>query len=416
MKYLSLFSGIEAASVAWQPLGWEPVAFSEIDPFPCAVLAHHYPDVPKLVDICDIDWSEFLDTYGRPDIIVGGSPCQSFSVAGKREGRDGASGLMREYIRAVREVRPRVFLWENVPGALTVERGAAFGQLLAEMDGLGYRLAWRILDSQFFGVPQRRRRVFLVGCLGDIDPASILFESESLRRDFTPSRTKREELAKASGRGAKSRGGECLTMHQNASGDVHVAENNCGTLTASSSVSRQQILVGGRGYVLASGQANAEMADDGTSPTLTCLHEQPILIDRAAYNQGANAMYSPRIERADTADTVVSRGPSAVALQTGHTKGNGGGINTDGVSYTLSLANAPAVALEDGTAWVVRRLTPTECERLQGFPDGYTDIGEWVDDRGHKRKSSDTNRYKALGNSFTVNVVRWIGERIENAA
>ena len=163
MRYVSVFSGVEAATLAWDQLGWEPVAFSEIDPFPSAVLAERFPHVPNLGDITQIDWSRI----GAVDLVVGGSPCQSFSVAGKREGLAGASGLMFEYIRCVRELRPRWFVWENVPGALSSEGGAAFGQLLAEMDDLGYGLAWRVLDAQFFGVAQRRRRVFLVGSLGD---------------------------------------------------------------------------------------------------------------------------------------------------------------------------------------------------------------------------------------------------------
>lgn len=146
MKYVSIFSGIEAATVAWHPLGWEPLAFSEIDPFPSTVLQHHYPDIPNLGDITKIDWSPYV---GAADIVVGGSPCQSFSVAGKREGLAGASGLMFEYIRAVRELRPRWFVWENVPGAFTSERGEAYRQLLSEMDALGYGLAWRVLDAQF---------------------------------------------------------------------------------------------------------------------------------------------------------------------------------------------------------------------------------------------------------------------------
>lgn len=120
MKYVSIFSGIEAATVAWHPLGWEPLAFSEIDPFPSAVLQHHYPNIPNLGDITKIDWRPYV---GAADIVVGGSPCQSFSIAGKREGLAGASGLMYEYIRAVRELRPRWFVWENVPGAFTSERG-----------------------------------------------------------------------------------------------------------------------------------------------------------------------------------------------------------------------------------------------------------------------------------------------------
>ena len=191
MKYVSIFSGIEAATVAWHPLGWEPLAFSEIDPFPSTVLQHHYPDIPNLGDITKIDWSPYV---GAADIVVGGSPCQSFSVAGKREGLAGASGLMFEYIRAVRELRPRWFVWENVPGAFTSERGEAYRQLLSEMDALGYGLAWRVLDAQFFGVAQRRERVFLVGSLGTMRCAEVLFERESLSWNHQSSRQKRQAL------------------------------------------------------------------------------------------------------------------------------------------------------------------------------------------------------------------------------
>lgn len=154
MKYVSLFSGIEAATVAWEPLGWEPVCFAEFDEFPSAVLAERYPEVPNVGDVTKMNWKKYRN---KVDMVVGGSPCQSFSIAGKREGLQGESGLMFEYIRAVREIRPRWFLWENVPGALSSENGEAFRQLLSEMDKLGYGLAWRVLDAQFFGVAQRRR-------------------------------------------------------------------------------------------------------------------------------------------------------------------------------------------------------------------------------------------------------------------
>ena len=163
MRYVSTFSGIEAASVAWDRLGWEPMAFCEIDQFPSAVLAERYPGVPNLGDITKVDWRNFAKRNGKPDVVVGGSPCQSFSIAGTRTGLDGASGLMWEYVRAVRELRPRWILWENVPGALSSTHGEDFRCLLEALDGIGYGLAWRVLDAQFFGVAQRRRRVFLVG-------------------------------------------------------------------------------------------------------------------------------------------------------------------------------------------------------------------------------------------------------------
>lgn len=165
MRYVSLFSGIEAASAAWAPLGWEPVAFSEIDPYACKVLERHYPDVPNVGDICEADWSGFA---GDVDLVVGGSPCQSFSLAGLQRALDDPRGrLMFEYVRAVDELRPRFCLWENVSNVLRVDDGAPFRQLLSELDRLGYAVAYRVLRADYFGVPQARRRVFLLGALGD---------------------------------------------------------------------------------------------------------------------------------------------------------------------------------------------------------------------------------------------------------
>lgn len=227
MKYISLFSGIEAASVACEPLGWEPVCFAELDEFPSAVLAHRYPDVPNVGDVTKMSWKKYR---GKVDLVVGGSPCQSFSIAGKREGLQGESGLMYEYIRAVREVRPQWFLWENVPGALSSEGGEAFRQLLSEMDKLGYGLAWRVLDAQFFGVAQRRRRVFLVGHLGACPSVEVLAEPESLRGDYPSSREKREALAAAARRGASSAG---FKFHQGAgAGNIGFEAEQSPTCTA----------------------------------------------------------------------------------------------------------------------------------------------------------------------------------------
>lgn len=229
MKYVSLFSGIEAASVAWEPIGWKPMAFAEIEPFTCAVLEYRYPDVPNLGDVTKIDWSAFLERYGAVDLVCGGSPCQSFSIAGGRESLQGESRLMFEYIRAVRDLRPNWFLWENVPGVLST-RDNAFGQLLDEMEKLGYGLAWRTLDAQFFGVAQRRRRVFLVGHLGDMRAAAVLFERDSVSGNTQSSKQKREELARA----AEGRPGACgFKYHAGAgAGGVGYELENSPTLTA----------------------------------------------------------------------------------------------------------------------------------------------------------------------------------------
>ena len=299
MRYVSLFSGIEAASVAWGPLGWEPIAFSEIDVFPCAVLADRFPDVPNLGDITKIDWEKVVKTYGKPDVVVGGSPCQSFSVAGRREGLSGASGLMWEYVRCVREIMPDWVVWENVPGALSSSHGEDFRCLLEALDTCGYGLAWRVLDAQFFGVAQRRERLFLVGHLGDVRACEVLFEPESLSWDTSSSREKRQELAGGTGSGA-ARAVFCL-------GDA---------------------------------ASNAS-------------------IDR------------------DLAGTLKA--------------------NND--------CNPPIVSQYGD----VRRLTPRECERLQGMPDDWT-LVPWRDRPAEK--CPDGPRYKAIGNSMAVPVMRWIGERI----
>lgn len=220
MRYLSLFSGIEAASVAWEPLGWEPVAFCEIDAFPSAVLAYRFPNVPNLGDITKVDWNEFKERYGTVDLIVGGSPCQSFSIAGGRASLGGESRLMFEYIRALDEVRPAWFVWENVPGVLNT-RDDAFAQLLWEVQNIGYGgIAWRVLDAQFFGVAQRRRRVFLVGHLGNGGGATaVLFDSESVRGNTESNTKKREELTGS----AAKRSAICMQSD-------HISQN--GTLTS----------------------------------------------------------------------------------------------------------------------------------------------------------------------------------------
>ena len=459
MKYISLFSGIEAATVAWEPLGWEAVAFSEIDPFPSAVLAQRFPNVPNLGDITKVDWSEYR---GAVDVVVGGSPCQSFSIAGNREGLKGESGLMFEYIRAVREIMPRYFVWENVPGALSCEKGAAFGQLLSEMDDLGYGLAWRVLDAQFFGVAQRRRRVFLVGCLGDAERAAeILFEPESLSWDSPSSREKRKELAADAERGV---GGSCLPIntmvatrgwklgrgtgfginedgeaqytlsatHSHAvayciQGDIargaHMGQNGKGWSDTGECYTLNTMDVHAAAYTLkirggCDGGGKGPLIQEDVSATLAtnqdqtlfqpanvlCLNDQggsvmtvqeeiaptlraqthghePIVMDRAAFN--------PKLNPSNGEDYVG-------ALCARDFKGVGNQYVSEG-----------KILFSGNPEYIVRRLTPVECERLQGFPDGWTD----VEYKG--KKAPDGKRYKALGNSMAVPVMRWIGERIE---
>ena len=351
LRYVSLFSGVEAVSCALDHDVWEPVAFSEIDPFPCAVLQHHYPNVPNLGDITKIDWTPYVDTI---DVVWGGSPCQSFSLAGDRSGLKGASGLMFEFVRAVRELRPRWFVWENVPGALSSENGNAFRQLLQSMDEGGYGLAWRVLDAQFFGVAQRRERVFLVGSLGTMRCADVLFEREGMPWDYSPSRDKRKALA-------------------------HRIEDGVG------------------------------QADHGVSPTLKQSHN-PAIMCRAdtQANSPEEPDMAPTLSAHASHDApYIYRKAQTPQIRSGKDGGGKGALVQDDLSATLGTHNSQTLSDVADGSMTVRRLTPTECERLQGFPDGWTDIPY----KGNEHPP-DGPRYKALGNSMAVPVMRRIGERI----
>lgn len=385
MRYVSIFSGVEAATLAWEPLGWEPVCFAEFDKFPSAVLAERYPEVPNVGDVTKMNWKKYRN---KVDLVVGGSPCQSFSIAGKREGLQGESGLMYEYIRAVREIRPAWFLWENVPGALSSEGGEAFRQLLSEMDKLGYGLAWRVLDAQFFGVAKRRRRVFLVGHLGACPPVEVLIEPEGMRGDYPSSREKREELASAAGRGPSCAG---FKFHQGAgAGNIGFEDEQSPTCTAdwhnpAVLTMHQNVCIQGSMIGLSdeNGPQGSGIEDDGASFTLNCTDRHGVL----AFAQ--NTRDEVRIQEDGTISGALSAQPGM--KQTTY-------VCETGLMKTL------------GTN--VRRLTPKECERLQGFPDDWTKIpyrGKPADE------CPDGPRYKAIGNSMAVPVMRWIGERIAMA-
>lgn len=361
MRYISIFSGIEAASVAWKPLGWEPVAFSEVDDFPSSVLAERFPDVPNLGDITKVDWSDYR---GAVDLVVGGSPCQSFSIAGNRTGLDGASGLMWEYVRCVREVMPRWIVWENVPGALSSSKGEDFRCLLDALDELGYGLAWRVLDAQFFGVAQRRRRVFIVGHLGDRHAADVLFEPESLRWDSPSSRAKREALT---GRPDESACSSGLCWHLGGkSRDIGFEIEQSPTITSVKPPAACYTMVVRCGC---EGGGKGALVQDDVSATLATSNNQTLFQPVCMTDATSNAAVDIGM-----AGTITSHGEK----------------------------QAPIVA----RYYVVRKLTPRECERLQGFPDDWTLI-DW-----NGKQAPDGKRYKAIGNSMAVPVMRWIGERI----
>ena len=234
MNYLSVCSGIEAATCAWHNLGWNSVGFSEIEPFPSAVLKHHYPSVPNLGDMTKYkEWN--LDSVG---LLVGGTPCQSFSVAGLRKGLEDPRGnLALTYVGILDKFRPKWFVWENVPGVLSSNGGRDFGSFLGAVAELGYGFAYRVLDAQNFGVPQRRRRVFVVGCLGDWESAAkVLFESDCLSGDNKKSKVKKQATATYFERGVAYGGsdGECADTVTSkwAKGSGGPSGNECGLFVA----------------------------------------------------------------------------------------------------------------------------------------------------------------------------------------
>ncbi|MBT9176716.1 MAG: putative BsuMI modification methylase subunit YdiP [Firmicutes bacterium] len=444
MKFLSVCSGIEAVSLAWRPLGFEAAAFSEIDKFPCAVLAHHYPQIPNLGDMTQFkEWPDY-----EFDILVGGTPCQSFSVAGLRKGlADPRGNLTLTFLAIAERCHPRWVVWENVPGVLSSGRGRDFGAFLGALGELGYGWAYRTLDAQYFGVPQRRRRVFVIGYFGDWRrAAAVLFEHHSLQRHPAPSREAGESFTHsvasgfgASGRGfargGKPTGQDCVVAAKGPDGKKGKPQELAHATTAHQAKGGDPTT---DNYVV-----HSLRAEDGTGRGTPLV---PI-----AFNHQDNYAFRASTE---VTNPLRANQTEAIAIQAGASKENpahgpsGAGVRTDGQAYTLearaevqgvafmparSLAirgrgGIPSAELGDdkanailtpngGRAGIgvgailrgmqVRRLTPTECARLQGFPDNYLDITY----RG--KPAADGPKYKALGNSMAVPVVRWLGERLQ---
>jgi len=476
LRYLSVCSGMEAATVAWHHMGWQPVGFSEIEPFPSSILKHHYPTIPNYGDLTQ--YKQWPLERGSVDLLVGGTPCQAFSVAGLRKGLDDPRGnLALTFLGLADHLRPKYILWENVPGVLSSSGGRDFGSFIGALAKLGYGFAWRVCDAQFFGVPQRRKRVFLLAIEGSGNwrtAAEILFERKSLSGDFEESNQEGESTSSDAGAGVEASG------------------------------------------KLFDKQAIGQYGDNGVASTCAARDYKdatdlvvPTILDRAAFNQGENAQYEPLIEQTETCPTIVSRGPHAVQMpfrkskraksttdnetwvqadssntlnnfDLGDTRsthavvyenhpndsrvtgphnvaptvvsrfGTGGGnvpfVNEEPIKPKASSGDqTPCVAYAQafdtynqavsnvsktlnssasdadhvGTVFfptmippmAVRRLTPVECERLQGFPDNYSQI-PW---KGKPpEQCPDGPRYKACGNSMAVPVMRWIGERINN--
>jgi len=403
MNYLSVCSGIEAASVAWHPLGWKPVAFAEIEAFPSQVLAHHYPTVPNLGDMTKFkEWN--LGT--NVDILVGGTPCQSFSVAGLRQGLEDPRGnLALTYVGILDKFKPKWCVWENVPGVLSSNGGRDFGSFLGALVELGYGFSYRVLDAQYFGVAQRRRRVFVVGCLGDWEsPAKVLFESESLRRDSAPSREKRQGVTSFTPSSIAGYREGVGTLRANG-GDIGGGSEN---LIASWMVAF--------GEYVNDETASAMKARDykdatdlvtvyETHPADSRVREMGEVCQTVTSRWGTGGGNVPLVrEPIPIHDQATRFSGKRGANQDG--KGNGLGIGQSGEPMnTLTSGDRHAVYQHSMS---VRRLTPIECERLQGFPDNYSNVPWRKSD-----SSPDSPRYKALGNSMAVPVMAWIGKRIQ---
>jgi DNA (cytosine-5)-methyltransferase 1 len=499
MRYASVCDGIGAAHVAWQPLGWECAWTSEIEPFPAAVVDHHWKfknlgDMTKLTE-------EMLNECGAIDLLVGGTPCQSFSVAGLRGGlADPRGNLALRFVQLAAVMQPKWIVWENVPGVLSSNKGRDFGTFLGALGELGYGFAYRILDAQWFGVAQRRRRVFVVAHLGDWRrAAAVLFERESVFGN-PPTRGAAGQGITSSPQGiagnvsskrAKGTGGpagdECYNLvafHHNAQAAQLPHARRDTSVTDSLTCSQ------GAAVAFTKSKRAQSTTDDETwvpgevSPTMSCFDQGDTRATTVvAFTQNCrdevrqingdgqiagalsadSGAHQTNYVAFDVHGTLATKGASETDCHTalrsrppGQSEASTTTVVAQGFTYS-GYSNQPAWMTGDrtdclpasghsdgshqgvgvavgscevssslranpGSGWrsngtpvegvvispmAVRRLTPMECERLQGFPDGYTAVTY----RG--KPAADGPRYRALGNSMAVPVMAWIGQRIQ---
>ncbi|HCM1844661.1 TPA: Dam family site-specific DNA-(adenine-N6)-methyltransferase [Salmonella enterica subsp. diarizonae serovar 16:z10:e,n,x,z15] len=469
MRYGSVCSGIEAASVAWEPLGWQPAWFAEIEAFPSAVLATHWPDVTNLGDMTGIAAAVHADDVEAPDVLVGGTPCQAFSIAGLRNGlADKRGQLSLSYVelanaiddkRRERGEEEAIIVWENVPGVLS-SKDNAFGCFIGALAGESCELqpaggkwpnagcvygpsrivAWRVLDAQFFGVAQRRRRVFVVASARKgFDPAEVLFEFDSMRRDTPPRRE--PQTAVTTDTGSSAEGGSHWdnpanphpTLNQSnniggigASNQEVFAQRGAGLVSgAYSDISRTLLAKENDStaedldtYILAYGGGNAggniDVATACTAHGVRMDFDTETFAVHGTQDPDTNHELAHTLGRNHGQENAIITEPYTIAIR-GREEGSTVEVRNDGTANALLTPNGGRAGMGVGAVgWgmQVRRLTPVECERLQGFPDNHTLIS-W---RGKDAADCpDGPRYKAIGNSMAVPVMRWIGERIAAA-
>lgn len=409
MRFASCCSGIEGAGCAWEPLGWQHAFCAEIDPFASAVLAHRFPNVPNVGDFTKLEgWPDAVD------VLVAGTPCQSFSVAGRRAGLDDPRGLLAfELLRLASRLRPRWLVFENVPGLLSSDEGRDFGAFLGALGDVGYGFAYRVLDAQWFGLAQRRARVFVVAHLGDWrGPVAVLLEPEGLRGDPSPSRTEGEGVAGAL---AASVGGS----------DENDAKDGRLIAPALRTNERNNSDAGAEARMLVplcvdeTSQAGCTLRDKAGSIRSNGPGSQAGgLLLAATLTQGAESQgkggYAGR-RREDDQNLVVGAPDGTVTAlcardAKSHKTGDGLVVGFHARQDPVHGDKSMPLEAKGGQAVMarsaVRRFTPRECEALQGFPPDWT----LVPYRGKPAK--DGPRYRAIGNAFPVPVLRWIGERI----
>lgn len=483
---------MEAATVAWHHMGWQPVGFAEIEPFPSAILKHHYPHIPNYGNLTE--YKQWPIERGSIDLLVSGTPCQAFSIAGLRQGlADPRGNLALVFLGLVDRLRPKYILWENVQGVLSSNKGEDFAAFIGALAELRYGFAWRVCDAQFFGVPQRRKRVFLLAVEGVGNwrtAAEILFEPEGLCGNFEESRKKRKSPAADAGSGVEA-GCEDITLFENRPSDSRITgpHNISPTMTSRfgtgggnipliqhtmpgtvaptigasgppySRTGNERVEAEALAITFQPGNLRRNAGADPSTTTTTTLKasagdQTPHVCHPVVPLDGMNLLsrlgecgeehsmqnftpgdpsFTLKVvspiqdgremdkkqnglgvgQPGDPAYTLDTTGAQAIAIQgtiigRGENAGpQGTGATEGGPMFTLTKTDIHGIA----TPMAVRRLTPVECERLQGFPDNYSQI-PW------KNKSAnecpDGPRYKACGNSMAVPVMRWIGERINN--
>ena len=359
MKYLSICSGIEACTVAWDPLGWEAQGFSEIEDFRAEVLKYHYPEVKNYGDFTKIKKEDIGE---NTDVLVGGTPCATFSIAGLRKGLDEDRGnLALEFIKLVERINPTWVIWENVFGVLSSNKGEDFATFLGALAELGYGFAYRVLDTQYVrtqrfprAIPQRRRRLFVVGHIRDWRyPAEVLFDSEEVSKDFRPSRRKKKTTSQELGKSTEKESLEPYIIRQS-----HTKSN-------------------GKPY-----------KNDGSSFTLTASDKYAVTIFETNTPDKTARLQKEEISPTLTAMTGGNRQPCVL----------------------ITASNLMPKEIHKDVKTELRAITNIEAERLQGFPDNYTQIPY----RGKpKEECPSSRRYEAVGRSMSINVMEWLGTRIE---